>query len=153
MSNVAGTAVHLTTIRPLAERHDGISPHAGDIRTLVVAASAYVRVWLGRLLEREPGLEILARVSTAGQGVLAAKRLQPSLVVCDPATARHPWLATIFSEMSAGTSTRVVVIEPDGLRLGLEYAVPVVAVLRQDLPPYQMANILRDLAQMPNAGH
>ncbi|MDB5076100.1 MAG: hypothetical protein JWO42_2279 [Chloroflexi bacterium] len=48
---------------------------------------------------------------------------------------------------------RVVVIEPDGLRLGLDYAVPVVAVLRQDLPPYQMANILRDLAQVQSGGH
>src|SRR5579859_656980 len=80
------------------DEQSGEQRDLADVQILIVSATAYLRVWVGRLLEREPGIEVVDRVATAGQGVRLVQRTHPQLLVCDPETARDPWMAHLFAD-------------------------------------------------------
>lgn len=115
------------------------------VSVLIISTSAYLRVWIGRLLEREPGLCVIDRVSSVGQGVRLARRFHPDLVVCDPRAGRDAFLATMFAD-GACTRTRVVVIDSEPATPNVAgFTVPVDAVLHQDVSPLHMAQAFRRL--------
>jgi DNA-binding NarL/FixJ family response regulator len=124
------------------DEQSGDPQDLAEARILIVSATAYLRVWIGRLLEREPGIEVVDRVATAGQGVRLVQRLHPQLLVCDPETTRDPWMAHLFADDHLD-APRVIVVAPASTKSGGNFAVPVTAVVSQDLPAHELAQVLR----------
>ena len=59
------------------------SDNAGQIHVMLVDDSAVVRGFIGRALESDPGIKIVASVANGEQGVTSTARHNPDVVILD----------------------------------------------------------------------
>lgn len=88
------------------------------IRILVVDDSAVFRLVLGRVIGREPGMEIVGVAADGLEALEAARRLDPDVVTLDVEMPELDGLATL-RRMLAERPTRVVMLS-HGTRAGAE---------------------------------
>ncbi len=80
------------------------------IRIAICDHHAVVRSGLRRILEAEPGLEVVAEAGTADEAVVAARASQPHVFIMDVGLSDRSGIAAAAEVCKASPATRVLVL-------------------------------------------
>ncbi|PZO86767.1 MAG: chemotaxis response regulator protein-glutamate methylesterase, partial [Micavibrio aeruginosavorus] len=86
------------------------------IHVMLVDDSVVVRGFIGRILESEPGIKVVASVANGEQGVSSAGRHQPDIVILDVEMPVMDGITALPKILAAAPGTRVVMCSTLTLR-------------------------------------
>lgn len=104
---------------PLPPRLSGKGPASPDqIHVMLVDDSAIVRGFIGRILESDPDIRIVASVSNGEQGVSSAERHHPDIVILDVEMPVMDGITALPKILAASPGVRVIMCSTLTVRNG-----------------------------------
>lgn len=93
---------------PPSPGSSGSASPADQIHVMLVDDSAVVRGFIGRILESDPGIKVVASVSNGEQGVSSAARHNPDIVILDVEMPVMDGITALPKILAASPGVRVI---------------------------------------------
>jgi len=119
-----------------------------SVRVVIADDQALVRVGFRKLLESEPGLQVVGEAADGLEAIELARRLRPDIVLMDIRMPRLDGLAATRRVLDLGTGARVLVLTTYDLDEYVFEAIKAGAsgFLLKDSPPDQLMMAIRVIA-------
>ena len=127
--------------------------NATNIRVVLCHAHAGLRTGLQHLLDAADGIEVVAAAAEGGEGVEAAARLSPDVVLMDLAMPRIDAVAATQRIAALRPATRVLILTafPHPVRIRDALAAGASGYVLKEATPGALLSAVRAAAQRPGA--